>query len=473
MSYFIPRKPWRGRLGALLGILIMALSLRAAVSVVPPLLGTMGPELGFDAATTGALAMLPPLVFAAAGLATPALIRWQGAERVLTAAVLLAVAGQLSRAAVDSVWPFLGMSAVVMAGYGMGNVVLPPLVKKYFPDRMGVVTAGYVTLLAVGTAASPQLAVPVAELADWRVSIALWASVSALVLAPWGVQLLRDRRARDANDDGGAAFAGPVAAGAGAAASAHGEGAAARATQAPAPPVQHLNPWRSRVAWGLAIFLAGNSAQTYVYFTWLPPYLTGQGVEAAAAGSALAYFAILGLPVSLLVPLLVPKMRNPIIAVVIFAACWASGHLGLYLAPTAGTWWWITLAGLGQGTFAMALLMMNLRSRTQHGAAVLAGFSQGIGYAGAGLAPLLFGVVQEATGGWTASFAMLGVCLLVLLVGAVMINPRRYVEDQATGSDTGSDAGHDAGLAEAAGPGEDRRSGSGSDSDAGIARGRG
>jgi MFS transporter, CP family, cyanate transporter len=430
VSYFIPRKPWRGRIGALLGILIMALSLRPAVSVVPPLLGTVGPELGFDAATIGALAMLPPLVFAAAGLATPALIRRLGAERVLTAAVLLAVAGQLGRAAVDSVWPFLGLSAVVMAGYGMGNVVLPPLVKKYFPDRMGVVTAGYVTLLAVGTAASPQLAVPVAELADWRVSIALWASVSALVLVPWAAQLLRDRRTqRDANDDGGSPGSEAAAAGAGQPASARTEGDTARPAQVPASSVPRLNPWRSRVAWGLAIFLAGNSAQTYVYFTWLPPYLTGEGVDAGVAGSALAYFAILGLPVSLLVPLMVPKMRNPIIAVVVFCACWAGGHLGLYLAPTAGTWWWITLAGLGQGTFAMALLMMNLRSRTQHGAAVLAGFSQGIGYAGAGVAPLLFGVVQEATGGWTASFAMLGVCLLVLLVGAVMINPRRYIED--------------------------------------------
>src|SRR3954451_17204385 len=118
----------------------MALSLRAAVSVVSPLLGTMGPELGFDAATIGMLAMLPPLVFAAAGLATPALIRRLGLETVLVSAVLLALAGQLSRAAVGGVWPFLALTAVVMAGYGMGNVVLPPLVKKYFPDRLGVVT---------------------------------------------------------------------------------------------------------------------------------------------------------------------------------------------------------------------------------------------------------------------------------------------------------------------------------------------
>jgi CP family cyanate transporter-like MFS transporter len=430
VNYFL-RKPWTGRIGALLGILLMALSLRAAVSAVGPLLGELGPELGFDATTIGVLAMLPPLVFAAAGLGTPALIRWLGLEKVLVAAVLLAVAGQLGRAAVDGVWPFLTLSAVVMAGYGIGNVVLPPLVRKYFPDRVGVVTAGYVTLLAVSTAMSPQLAVPVADAAGWRTSIALWASVSAVVLIPWAVQAARDRRKRRADDAGEPAAAavspepraiedapGPI----------RGDGPIVRAREPAAGPVK-LNPWRSPVAWGLAIFLAGNSAQTYVYFAWLPPYLTEHGIDAATAGSALAYFAILGLPASLLVPLIVPRLRHPIAAILVFTACWVGGHLGLLLSPESGTWWWMTLSGLGQGTFATALLMMNLRSRTTHGSAVLSGFSQGIGYAGAGLAPLLFGVVHEATGSWTASFAMLGACIVVMLVGAVMINGPRNIED--------------------------------------------
>ena len=62
---------------------------------------------------------------------------------------------------------------------------------------------------------------------------------------------------------------------------------------------------------------------------------------------------------------------------------------------------------------------------------VLAGFSQGLGYAGAGIAPLLFGVVHDATGDWGASFALLGGCVLVMLAGAVMINRRRYIEDGA------------------------------------------
>lgn len=401
VSNFVAKQPWTGRIGALLGILIMALSLRDAVSVVPPLLGELRGALGFDAGTIGLLAMLPPLIFAIGGLATPALIKRYGLERMLVVAVVLAVVGQIARAFSPSVWPFLGYSAVIMAGYGIGNVVLPPLVKKYFPDRMSLVTAGYVTLLAVGTAVSPQLAVPVAQASSWRVSIGMWAAVSLIVLLPWAAQALRDRKAATVETG---AFAGQ-------------------------PPPVKINPWRSPVAWGLAIFLAGNSAQTYVYFTWLPPYLAGEGLDASAAGSALAYFAILALPMSLLVPLIVPRLKNPLVAICIFACFWATGHLGLYFAPMHGTWLWVTFAGLGQGTFATALLMVNLRSRTTSGSSVLSGFSQGVGYAFAAIAPLFFGTIHDATGSWTASFAMLGICLAVMMVGAVMINPRRYIED--------------------------------------------
>lgn len=416
MTNFLVKRPWTGRIGALLGIMVMALSLRTAVSVVPPLLGELSGELGFDAGTTGLLAMLPPLMFAIFGLLTPALIRRVGLEKALVAAVVLAVAGQLGRAAIDQVWPFLGLTAVVMAGYGIGNVVLPPLVKKYFPDRVGLVTAGYVTLLSVGTAISPQLAVPIAGATNWRVSIGLWASVSLLVLLPWLMQFLRDRREKhDAgNPQGQAAHLGAGQAG--------GPGAV---------PVPKLRPWRSPVAWGLVIFLAGNSAQTYVYFTWLPPYLSGQGLDAATAGTALAYFAILAVPMSLLVPLWVPRMKSPILAISLFALFWAAGHLGLYLSPLAGTWLWVTFSGLGQGTFVTALLMVNLRSRTTHGSSVLSGFSQGIGYAGAGIAPLFFGTIHDATGSWTASFIMLFACLVVMMVGATMINAKRYIEDSA------------------------------------------
>lgn len=445
MNNFLVKRPWTGRIGALLGILLMALSLRPAVSVVPPLLGELGGELDFDASSTGLLAMLPPLMFAIFGLSTPVLIRRFGLEKVLVASILLAMGGQLVRALTGDVWSFLSLTAVVMAGYGIGNVVLPPLVKKYFPDRVGILTAGYVTLLAVGTAISPQLAVPVAAGSNWRVSVGMWASMSFLVLLPWVSQFLRDRKhknriASDGRDDAGA----PAQLGAASPDNAAVDNAAAD-NKAEIP---KLRPWRSPVAWGLAIFLAGNSAQTYVYFTWLPPYLSSQGLDSSTAGTALAYFAIVGLPVSLLVPLWVPRLKNPIVAVSVFAVCWCIGHVGLYLAPMDGTWLWVTFAGLGQGTFATALLMVNLRSRTTHGSSVLSGFSQGIGYAGAGIAPLFFGSMHDTTGSWAGSFAMLGICLVVMMAGAVMINAKRYIEDSEEQPSVPDATGHGVKLAD-------------------------
>ncbi|MGP9607572.1 MFS transporter [Glutamicibacter sp. AOP33-2CA-4] len=402
------RNRLKGRIGALLGILLMALSLRAAVVSVPPLLARIQEDIEFTEFTTGLLAMLAPISFAVFGLLTPRLIRLWGLERTLVIAVALAVAGQLARPFMPNVYPFLALSIVTLAGYGMGNVVLPPLVKKYFPDRIGVVTSGYVTMIAIGTWLAPQFSVPFANIGSWQTSIGSWALLSGIVLIPWMMQLFADRRVERPE------VALPAAGG---------------------HEIARINPWKSKVAWGLAIFLAGNSAQTYVYFTWLPPYLYAQGLDEAASGNMLALFAILGLPVALLVPLWVPRLKNPIIAVGLFTACWITGHLGIYLSPTQGTWFWVSMAGLGQGTFAIALLMMNLRSRTTYGSGVLSGFAQGLGYAGAAIVPMLFGVVQQASGSWGVAFSMLGGCIVVMLLGAVIINPSRTIEDSAPGAE--------------------------------------
>ncbi|MGP5699945.1 MFS transporter [Glutamicibacter arilaitensis] len=401
--------PRAGRVGALLGILLLALSLRAAVVSVSPLLSRIETDIQFTEFTTGLLAMLAPIAFAVFGLLTPRLIKSFGLETTLMISLGLAVSGQIARIFMPEVYSFLVLSIVTLAGYGMGNVVLPPLVKKYFPDRIGMVTSGYVTMLAIGTWMAPQFSVPLADLTSWQMSIGSWAALSGIVLIPWLVQLFADRGVERPDN--------PVHA------SGHPQ------------PIAKINPWKSKVAWGLAIFLAGNSAQTYVYFTWLPPYLQNRGLDELAAGNMLALFAILGLPVSLLVPLWVPRLKHPIFAVLIFTACWVSGHLGIYLSPTQNTAVWICLAGLGQGTFAIALLMMNLRSRTTYGSGVLSGFAQGLGYAGAAVVPMLFGVVQKATDSWGAAFSMLGVCVIVMLIGAFIINSPRTIEDDSPGTE--------------------------------------
>ena len=406
MTITSQQRNFSGRIGALLGILLLALSLRAAVVSVPPLLAQITPVIGFTPFSTGVLAMLAPVCFAVFGLLTPRMINSWGMRNTLFLGIGLAVLGQLLRPFAPNATVFLLLSVVTLGGYGIGNVVLPPLVKKYFPDRIASLTSGYVTLLAVGTWISPQFAVPLAELVNWQFSIGFWALLSAIVAVPWILQIRQDRNngLRDVK---------------------------VQTATTTVPMHAKINPWKSRVAWGLAIYLAGNSAQTYVYFTWLPPYLQDRGIDEFTAGSMLAYFAILMLPVSLVIPMWVPKLKHPIIAIGLFTICWVIGHTGLLLTPQEYGWLWVTFSGLGQGTFAIALLMVNLRSRTTYGSGILSGFGQGIGYAGAAIAPMFFGIVHDATGSWPITFLLLAGAMVVMITGALMINAPQMIEDSA------------------------------------------
>ncbi|WP_427018505.1 MFS transporter [Pseudarthrobacter sp. P1] len=406
------------------GIILVALTLRSAVTVVPPLVSTMDAQLPMDAATIGLLGMLPTAAFAVFGFLTPYVIRWASLEWLAVVAMVLATVGQLLRVMVPSTGLFLLLSVLALAGLGAGNVLLPPLVKKYFPTKVGLMTAIYVTSLSVGTALPAQLAVPVADAAGWQVSLAAWAGVTVVAMVPW-LGVLATGRGSSA-PAGGPAPTAPTAAQTPAeqalAVVVHG----ARTT--PAAPGK-MNLWRSPVAWGLTFMFGCTSLNTYAMFAWLPTILTEAGLDRASAGSMLALFAALGLPMSLLVPLLAARMANPFPMVLVMLGCFVAGYLGLLFAPATATWLWVVLTGLGPGTFPLSLLMINHRTRTHTGAGALSGFSQGMGYALACAGPLLFGLLHQASGSWGVPFLFLFGTLALLCAGAFVICRPRMLED--------------------------------------------
>nr|WP_253905231.1 hypothetical protein [Arthrobacter sp. H14] len=183
------------------------------------------------------------------------------------------------------------------------------------------------------------------------------------------------------------------------------------------------------MALGLTLMFGCTSLQTYAMFAWLPQMLTEAGLSAAEAGSMLALFGILGLPLSLMVPIFAARMRNPFPVVGVFLSCFIAGYTGLLLVPAEMTWLWVVLVGLGPGTFPLALVLINLRTRTHVGAGALSGFGQGVGYALACSGPLLFGILEAETGSWEASFAFLGATLVLLGGGAFIACRPVMLED--------------------------------------------
>lgn len=194
-----PRSPQAGSrvraaafpLIAFIGVVLVSLNLRTAVTSLSPLLGVIDAEIGLGTAGMGLLGMIPTAMFAVWGVLTPIVLRRMGLELLTVLAMLAAGAGQVIRALAHDPWVMGAGSLIALAGMGIGNIVAPPLVKKYFPRHVAAVSMAYITGLQLGTVAPALVAVPVEEAAGWRVSIGWWALLAFVAAIPWIIEILR------------------------------------------------------------------------------------------------------------------------------------------------------------------------------------------------------------------------------------------------------------------------------------------
>ncbi len=396
-----PARPlWRGRALALVGIVLVAFSLRSAVASLSPVIDHIQDDFTLPAWVIGLIGTAPPVCFAVFGILTPRFERMLGLERLAIIALAVVGVGLAARGfAPDSVTLLLA-TTLIFAGVGVGNILLPPLVKKHFPDRIGLMTTVFSTTMAVSTFLPPLVAVPVADAAGWRLSLGMWAIFALLATLPWVVLLVRERAAATDED------------------------------------IEDVSPqvfgrmWRLPLAWALMGLFAVSGIVAYVCFAWLPALLVDTaGVTHAQAGALLSLFAAMGLPASLAVPVLVARYRAvPLLSGIAIAAGFA-GIAGLLWAPSAATWLWVALLGLAPLLFPLTLVLLGLRSRTHEAAVALSGFVQSSGYAVVAVFPVGIGVLHEMTGSWTAPLWVL-VLVIAASVPAVIVAARPHTVEE-------------------------------------------
>ena len=405
MTALAPSQPWRGRGVVLLGIVVVGLNLRIAVGAASPILNMVRVDVALTGMQAGLLGTVPVASFAVFGSLAPLVARRFGLEPTLIAAMLASAAGEIVRSTVATSSGFLVWTVIALAGMGMGNVLLPPLVKRYFSDRIGPVTAAYSVAMCFSATLPALFAVPIARELGWRVTLASWSIVGIVAVVPWVVVIARSALLR--GELGGVW--------------------ATASTQTLDRLARHGSRgrvWRSPLAWGLAVMFAMNSLNSYVLFAWLPQILADAGIGADGGGRWLALFAILALPGSFVVPSVAARMRNPLPLVLVLGGCFVAGYAGLMVAPAHGTLAWIVLLGLAPSAFPLIITLLNVRTRTGEGVVALSGFVQGVGYAGSGVGPVVVGALYGATGSWTAPITLLlGTVVVLVLAGVIACRP--------------------------------------------------
>ncbi|WP_374705491.1 CynX/NimT family MFS transporter [Streptomyces sp. AJS327] len=447
---------WGPRL-VVIGLVLAALNLRPAISGLGPLLAEVRDGLGMNGTVAGLLTSVPPLCFAVFGPLAPRLARRWGPAAVVLAGMAAITLGLALRPLANGTVTFLAASALALAGIAVGNVLMPVVVKRWFPDRVGAMTGLYSMALAVGTSLAAAVTVPMTQAlgGSWRVGLATWAFLALGALVPWAA-ILGGRAGRAPAPDGGRDRAGETegrTAGESPAAvlgsRPDAANAAGRATtsddprsgpaadpRAGAPEGSEAGAAgagvriaRSPTAWALGVFFGLQASAAYITMGWLPQIFRDAGVPASSAGLMLAVTMGTGIPLSFVLPKVAVRMRHQGPLVIALSTCGLASYAGLWFAPGAGSWLWAILLGVSNCTFPLVLTLIGMRARTADGVVKLSAFAQSTGYLISVPGPLLVGALHDASGGWRVPLVLMTGLMLTQMAVGVLAGRDRVVED--------------------------------------------
>ncbi|EST22174.1 transporter [Streptomyces roseochromogenus subsp. oscitans DS 12.976] len=409
-------RAWANRL-VVVGIMLSALNLRPAITSLGALLEEVRDGLGMSGSVAGLLTSVPPLCFAVFGVTAPRLARRFGPAAVVCAGMVAIATGLLIRPFLGSTAGFLAASALTLMGIAVSNVLMPVIVKRWFPDRVGSMTGLYSMALALGTSLAAAVTVPLTDAmgGSWQSGLAVWAVIAGAAVLPW-LPLVRDRGSvsASAQDRPVKAQHAPVA---------------QHASVAQQVPVRIT---RSRTAWALAVFFGLQATAAYITMGWMPQIFRDAGVPAGTAGVLLAVTMVMGVPLAFVIPRVATRLPHQGPIVLVLGVCGFAGYAGLYFAPAAGAWAWALLLGVSNCAFPLALTMVGMRARSGPGVAQLSAFAQSTGYLISIPGPLLVGVLYQQSGGWGLPIALMAALMVPQIVVGFLAGRDRTVEDEAS-----------------------------------------
>ena len=369
------------------GLVLVAINLRPAAASIGPVLHRIQSDAGLSSGWAGALTTLPVLCFGLLAPVAPPLARRLGIHTAIAVAMIVLLAGMLLRLIPGNAFLFAG-TALAGAAIATGNVLVPVIVRRDFPDRTGTAMALYTTALIGFAALAAGVTVPLANWlgGGWRPGLGVWAVPVLVAALAWLPALIRREAARDR----------PVA--------------------AHSPVVRPL--LRQPLAWWVTLFFALQSGGFYATLAWLPDIFRSHGASDSTAGFLLSLSIVVGLITATTVPGIASRQRDQRWLVVICSVLTALGLAGILAAPMSAPYLWAVLLGLGQNaSFPLALMLIVMRGGSVAITEGLSTLSQSVGYVLAALAPLAVGALHGSTGSWTVPLIL----LLALVVPQTLV----------------------------------------------------
>ncbi len=356
--------------------------LRLTVLAIPPVVPLLHADLHLSETAIGWLSSLPPMLFALAAVPGALAIARFGLVRALLAGLLLNAVGSAARGAVGDATSLYVSTIIMAAGIAVMQPAMPPLVRAWFPQRIGFATAIYSNGLLAGETLAVALAIPVVlplVHGSWRMSFVVWSVPVLLTALLVALCAPADGDARDVDT----------------------------------PKPKWWPNWKDPLIWRLGLIFGSVNATYFVSNAFLPDYVTAAG-HAELIGPALTALNFGQLPASvLMLPLagrLVTEPRAYVTTGLLALVCVVGMVMsnGIWIVVCAGL-----LGFIGAVTMVLALALPSVLSAPDDVHRTSAGMFT-VSYSCAMALSILGGWLWDVTHHPIAGFAPIALCGVVI-----------------------------------------------------------
>lgn len=380
----------RGALNLLL-VILLALNLRPILTSIGPLLEPMRASTGLGYQQAALLTALPVLCMGLVPLWQPWLRRWISEHGGMLGGLAAIALACLWRLQLDSTWALI--ASAVLAGLGVAVVqgMMPGLVNRWFPSRLAGAMGLYSAALMSGGGLAAVLGPHISgHFGHWQAGLGVWAIPALLAVLAWAALRPRNSAPKLAGATGG-------------------------------------HWYGTRRAWLLALYFGLINGGYTSMVAWLPAYHLEHGGTAQAGGDLVGLMTLFQVCGALGLPLLLRGFADRRPGLWLALSIQLAGFLGLLLAPTLAMGVWVAMIGFGLGAcFSLSLTLTLEHLKTPAEAGSLAAFVQGIGFIITGIIPYITGWLRDVSGDFQASWTLLTVTVLAMLLVTACFAPRGY-----------------------------------------------
>ena len=372
----------------LLGIILLGMILRTPITSVGAIIGPLKNLLEINNTVAGLITTIPLIAFAIFSPFVAKISNKIGLEKTLYLAAIVTSIGLLLRFYINTS-VFFVTTFIIGVGLTVGNVLLPGLAKKYFPENLGIMTGFYAVVMNVSASVAAGVSYPIlssnigGEKFSTGLAVNIWLIVSILNIVIYAIITKNSKSERiEDKKSGGKGY------------------------------LRSLKMWSVMLSMGL------QSALFYCSVSWFAEIMISKGFTPSEAGLLLSISQFAQFPSTFLVPVLAEKIKNKLIIPIFIAMGYVASLIGMiYIQGNFAlmTIYIVLFALAGGGSFSYVMYLFSAKSKNEEEAADISGLAQAGGYWLAAIFPPLLGYVRDVLN-WDVAIYILIVTASLLFI---------------------------------------------------------